>query len=122
MAKPLTNEEQAQRVLLRFCPWTLNKPDEDESIMPVLPYLGALQTGNSAGAWCHALRAWLRHRRDELQENNDNGADLRQGKGARQRSPYRPLGGPRMCEGLGFKRLGCSSVYVRHTTRVGEVC
>eukprot|EP00971_Amphidinium_carterae_P276062 5478180-Amphidinium_carterae.1 len=42
MAKPLTKEEQAQRLLLLFCPWTLDKPDEeDESngVMPVLPYL-----------------------------------------------------------------------------------
>eukprot|EP00971_Amphidinium_carterae_P147185 2916756-Amphidinium_carterae.1 len=31
MAKPLTQEEQAQRVLLLFCPWTLDKPDDDDT-------------------------------------------------------------------------------------------
>eukprot|EP00971_Amphidinium_carterae_P306233 6086001-Amphidinium_carterae.1 len=45
MAKPLTKEEQAQRLLLLFCAWTLNKPDAEHDgngVIPVLPYLGAL--------------------------------------------------------------------------------
>eukprot|EP00971_Amphidinium_carterae_P068476 1355821-Amphidinium_carterae.1 len=60
MAKPLTKEEQAQRLLLLFCPWTLNRPDEGEEsngVIPVLPYLGALRSGSSAASWTHALRA-----------------------------------------------------------------
>eukprot|EP00971_Amphidinium_carterae_P155302 3079910-Amphidinium_carterae.1 len=64
MAKPLTQEEQAQRLLLLFCPWTLDKPDDDDSsgIIPVLPYLGKLRSGSSEGAWRHALRSWLWHK------------------------------------------------------------
>eukprot|EP00971_Amphidinium_carterae_P019284 379666-Amphidinium_carterae.1 len=62
MAKPLTKEEQAQRLLLLFCPWTLNDEEEESNgVMPVLPYLGALRSGSSASSWTHALRAWLWH-------------------------------------------------------------
>ena len=53
-----TEEDQAKKILLLFCPWTSNPADATDDV----PYVGALRPSGGHITWRQALGAWIDRR------------------------------------------------------------